>query len=81
MNPFFFVLRVSALGLISAAVGAVVLKKLAPKSSDLVAGAVHIRNGVEEFCTGVSTIFFGRAGSSSDRTRRDKKESSRIPID
>lgn len=81
MNPFWFVLKLSAMALVTAAGAAMVAKKLAPKPSDFFAGAVHLRKGMEELHKGVSTILFGGACSLSEQTRKDRKESSRIPID
>ncbi len=80
MNPFWFVAKVAGVAVFTAAASAIVLKKLAPGPSDLLAGAIHFRNSLAEFQKGVSAVLFG-AGDATGKQKEEKRESSRIPID
>ncbi len=80
MTPLLFVARVAGIALLTAAGMALVLEKLCPHPSDLVAGAIHFRKGMNEFQKGVTTILFGSATPSAAETVR-QREASRIPID
>lgn len=80
MTPLLFVARVAGIALLTATGLALVLEKLCPCPSDLVAGAIHFRKGFSEFQKGASTILFGSATPSAAETAR-QREASRIPID
>ncbi|MGO9571629.1 MAG: hypothetical protein ACLP5H_29235 [Desulfomonilaceae bacterium] len=80
MSPLLFVVRVAGVALLTAAGLAVVLEKLCPRPSDLVAGAIHFRKGMNEFQQGVTTILFGSTTPSAEETVR-QREAARIPID
>jgi hypothetical protein len=80
MSPLLFIARVAGVALLTAAGVALALEKLCPKPSDLVAGAIHFRNGMNEFQKGVTTIFFGSATPSAEETA-SQREAARIPID
>jgi len=80
MSPLLLVARVAGVALLTAAGVALVLEKLCPKPSDLVAGAIHFRKGMNEFQKGVTTILFGSATPSAEETAR-QREAARIPID
>jgi hypothetical protein len=80
MSPFLFTARIAGVALLTAAGLAVVLGKLCPKPSDLVAGAVHFKKGLNEFQMGVTAILFGSTAPSAEETAR-QREAARIPID
>ena len=80
MSPFLFFARVAGVALLTAAGVTLVVEKLCPRPSDLVAGAIHFRKGMNEFQQGVMTILFGSATPSAEETAR-QREAARIPID
>jgi hypothetical protein len=80
MSPLLFIARVAGVALLTAAGMALVLEKLCPKPSNLVAGAIHFRKGMNELQQGVTTILFGSATPSAEETAR-QREAARIPID
>jgi hypothetical protein len=80
MSPLLLVARVAGIALLTAAGLAVVLEKLRPRPSDMVAGAMHFRKGMNEFQKGVTTILFGSTTPSAGQAAKDR-EAARIPID
>jgi hypothetical protein len=80
MNPLLFVARVAGVGLLTVAGISLVLDKLCPTSSDLVAGAIHFRKGMNEFQEGVTTILFGSNTTTAEQAA-EEREAARIPID
>jgi hypothetical protein len=79
MNPFWAIAKIAGVAVFTAAAGAVVMKKLLPEPSDVVAGVVHFRNSFAEFEKGVSSIVFGASGTAAPN--QEKKNASRIPIE
>lgn len=77
MNPLWFVLRATGTAILVVGGAALLAKKYGPKPSDLVAGAVHFKNGLDEFQKGLSTIFFGAGAPPAERP----KAANKIPID
>jgi len=80
VSPLLFVVRVAGIALLTAAGLALVLEKLWPHPSDLVAGGIHFRKGMNEFQKGVTTILFGSTTPSAEEAARER-EAARIPID
>ena len=81
MNPFWFALRVGAIAGVTVVGTALVVKKLCPKPSDLMAGAIHFKKGMEEFQKGFTTMFLGAPGSKDPEAAKKRKESARIHIE
>jgi hypothetical protein len=81
MNPFWFAMKIGGIALVGAAGTAILVKKLCPKPSDLMAGAIHFKKGMEEFQRGFTSVFLGASGSSDPETEKKRKESARIHID
>ncbi len=80
MNALWFMARVAGAAFIAAAGVNVLMKQLGPKSSDLVAGTIHFRKGMEEFQKGFSTIVFGTEETSPEKAK-EERESRRIVIE
>jgi hypothetical protein len=80
MNPFWLMARVAGVAFIAAAGVNVLIKQLAPKSSDLVAGTIHFRKGIEEIQKGFSTILFGTEEASPEHAK-EAREARRIVIE
>lgn len=56
------------------------MRKISPKSSDLVTSAIHFRKGLDEFQKGFCSIFCSSTGSHAEDVIK-KQELTRIPID
>jgi hypothetical protein len=80
MNPFWLFARAAGMALITVAGVSLLVRKIAPKSDDLVTGAIHFRKSFEEFQKGVTSVLFGSCEPSSDDLRKER-ESRRIPIE
>jgi hypothetical protein len=80
MSPLLFFARVAGVALLTAAGITLVLDRLRPRPSDLAAGVIHFRKGLNEFQKGVTAIVFGSATPSAEEAARER-EASRIPID
>lgn len=81
MNPFWLATKVAGVAVLTFGGGLLLAKKLAPKPSDLIAGAIHLRKSADEFGKGVSAILFGLPDSGDGQSAKDRKEASRIPIE
>lgn len=77
MNPLWFVTRAAGIALITIGGTSLLIKKLAPKPSDLVAGAVHFGRGLEEFRKGCTAVIFGADAAGAAKP----KEATKIPIE
>jgi len=77
MTPLWFFAKAAGITLIAVAGINHLMKKFSPKPSDLIAGTMHFRKGIDEFQKGFSTVFFGTEPPESTKP----KEASRIPID
>jgi hypothetical protein len=77
MNPFWFVTRAAGIALITIGGTSLLIKKLTPKPSDLVAGAVHFGRGLEEFRKGCNAVIFGADAAATGKS----KEATKIPIE
>jgi hypothetical protein len=80
MSPILFLGRVAGVALLTAAGMTLVLEKLCSRPSDLAAGAIHFRKGMNEFQKGLTTILFGSATPSAEEAAKER-EAARIPID
>jgi hypothetical protein len=80
MSPLLFFARVAGVALLTVAGITLVMEKLCPTSSDLVAGAIHFRKGMNEFQKGATTILFGSTTPTAEEAAKEK-EAARIPID
>lgn len=80
MTPFWFAMKVGAMVVVTAAGTAFVVKRLCPKPSDVVAGAIHLKRGMTEFQKGISTMFLGESRKDPEAEKL-RKESARIHID
>ncbi|MFC1834373.1 hypothetical protein ACFL2Q_06530 [Thermodesulfobacteriota bacterium] len=80
MGPVLAFVRFAGAAFITSAALALAAKKLMPKPSDVVAGAVHFKKGMEEFQRGIELTFFGASEPSQEEIKK-KKESSRVLID
>ncbi len=80
MNPLLFAARVGGVALLTAAGITLVLEKVRPSSSDLAAGAIHLRRGIDEFQKGITVILFGSKIPSAQAAAK-QREAARIPID
>jgi len=77
MNPLWLLTKTAGIALITIGGTSLLIKKLAPKPSDLFAGAVHFRRGMEEFQKGFTSVIFG-----ADRALEGKaKTVNKIPIE
>jgi hypothetical protein len=77
MNPFWFVTRAAGIALITIGGTSLLIKKLAPKPSNIMAGAMHFGRGLDEFRKGCNAMIFGVDTAAAGKT----KESTKIPID
>jgi hypothetical protein len=80
MNPIWFIVRTAGIALITAGGATLMMKKLAPKASDLVAGAIHFKKALNEFQKGARTILFGPPEPTTPEAIKARKESARIRI-
>jgi hypothetical protein len=80
MSPLLFVARVAGVALLTAAGITLALEKVCPNASDLAAGAIHLRRGMNEFHKGFTTILFGSVTPSAEEAAIER-EAARIPID
>ncbi len=80
MSPLWFFTRAAGVALLTVAGVTLVVEKFTPRPSDLIAGAIHFRKGINEFQKGVSTILFGSPVPSAEEAAK-AREASRIPID
>lgn len=81
MNPFWFIVKVGGMALVTCVGLTFLIKKLNPKPSDIIAGAVHFKKGADEFHKGVSAIVFGAQEPASPETEKQRRESARIAIE
>lgn len=72
--------RVAGAAFLTAGLLTVVARSAIPKSSDVMAGAIHFKKGLEEFQKGCMTVLFGAPGASDEEKKR-RKEESRIVIE
>lgn len=77
MNPLWLVTKAAGIALITIGGTSLLIKKLGPKPSDLVAGALHFRNGLEEFQKGLTSVIFGSERAAAGK----EKEVTKIPIE
>ncbi|HMK37066.1 MAG TPA: hypothetical protein VK463_18475 [Desulfomonilaceae bacterium] len=80
MNPLILLTRIAGMALITAAGINLLVKKCAPKSEDLVTGAIHFRKSFEEFQKGVVSVLCGSRGPSPEAMKKER-ESRRILIE
>ena len=80
MNAVWFIVRAATTALITVIGGTIVMKKLALKPSNLAAGAMHFRKGLNEFQKGARTILFGPPALDSPEAIKERRESGRIHI-
>jgi hypothetical protein len=80
MSLLFSFARVTGVALFTAAGITLIMEKLCPRPSDLVAGAIHFRKGMDEFQKGITTILFGSTTTSAEQAAKER-EAARIPID
>jgi hypothetical protein len=80
MNALWFIVRTATTALITVIGGTIVMKKLAPKPSNLAAGAMYFRKGLSEFQKGARTILFGPPELDSPEAIKERRESGRIHI-
>jgi hypothetical protein len=80
VNPFWLLVRVAGISFFAAAGTALLFKNYLPKASDVMAGAIHFRKGLDEFRKGFTTIASGAAGPSSEETKKTR-ESTRVLIE
>ncbi|MBM3299822.1 MAG: hypothetical protein FJY85_07690 [Deltaproteobacteria bacterium] len=81
MNPLWFIAKLGGIALITTAGAILLMKKLAPPPSNLIAGALHFKKGMDEFQKGLQTMMFGPPGAAGPEAARERKESGRIRID
>ena len=81
MNPFWFAVKVGGMALVTCAGLAFLARKLTPKPSDIIAGAVHFKKGMDEFQKGVSAVLFGAQQPASPETEKQRRASARIAIE
>lgn len=81
MNPVWFIVRAAGIALITVASATLLMKKFAPKPSNLVAGAIHFKKALDEFQKGARTVFFGPPEPTTPETTAARKESGRIRIE
>ncbi|MEW6140703.1 MAG: hypothetical protein AB1733_20975 [Thermodesulfobacteriota bacterium] len=81
MNPLLYLIKVGSVAFLAAAGTAVLVKRLCPRPSDLVAGAVHFKRGMEEFQKGISTVILGTSAEDNPDRARERRSASKIPID
>jgi hypothetical protein len=80
MNALWFIVRAGTTALITVIGGTIMMKKLTSKPSNLAAGAMHFKKGINEFQKGVRTILFGPPELDSPEAIKARKESARIRI-
>lgn len=80
MNPFWLLVKIAGVSFFAAAGTALLFKDYLPKTSDVVAGAIHFRKGLDEFWKGVSTIACGTPGPSPEEAKK-ARESTRVVIE
>lgn len=81
MNPFWFVVKMGGMALVTYAGLAFLVRKFNPEPSDIVAGIVHFKKGADEFHKGMSAILFGAQEPASLETEKQRRESARIAIE
>ncbi len=81
MNALWFIVRVTATALMTVIGGTIVMRKLAPKQSNLAAGAIHLKMGLIEFQKGARTILFGPQKLDTPEAIKARRESARIHIE
>jgi hypothetical protein len=81
MNPLWFIMKTGSIALITTAGAMLMMKKLAPKPSNLFAGAIHFKKAMEECQKGFQTMLFGPPESTTPEAAKARKESARIRIE
>ena len=81
MNALWFIMRTATTALITVIVGSIAMKKLASKPSNLAAGAMRFKKGLDEFQKGARTILFGPPKLDSPEAIKARRESARIQIE
>ncbi len=82
MNPLWLIAKVGGIALITVVGGATLLvEKLTPKPSNLVAGTIHFRKAMREFGKGLKIMVFGLPEATTPEIAAARKESGRIRIE
>jgi hypothetical protein len=80
MNFIWQIARVMGIAAITAGGIRLLIGKFAPNPADLIEGAVHFRNGVEEFQKGLSSVLYGSSAPAPDKLKQ-AREATRISIE
>mgnify|MGYP000933620610 CR=1 FL=1 len=80
MNLLWALLKTAGVAALTLGGGALLVKSVSTKSSDLVTGAIHFQKGLGEFHKGFSSIFCSSAEPDAEELKK-KQELTRITIE
>ena len=80
MGLFRLAAKIAITSVVAAGAYSIIGTRLFPKPSNLMTGALHFRNAMQEFQKGCSAVVFGStAGTAADAEKQ--REANRIPIE